>query len=164
MATCDIVWGNKYSYSSIYQWLLWCYIAYSCYRLLAQNYNGPKNFCVQIILCEKFFTSRVQWKDSDSEATTLCHFSARQKLQHLASVCKILKSLLCHTSFMPQAQYLFTSIYGPCVCRSLVCVCVHLEQLPERSNISDYTLWLVYKLVTLTMQTVVLGADKMKIN
>ena len=34
--------------------------------------------------------SRVNRKDSDSEVTMPCHFGARQKLQHLASVYKLL--------------------------------------------------------------------------
>ena len=56
---------------------------------------------------------------------------AKCKLQHLANVCKVLKSLLCHPSFMPQALFFseldHTYIWTLCV-QGLLCVCVNLQK------------------------------------
>ena len=35
----------------------------------------------------------------NNEVTTPCHFGARRRLQHLANVCKLLKSMLGHLIF-----------------------------------------------------------------
>ena len=73
---------------------------------------------------------RMKWKDSNSEVTKPCHLGARRRLQHLAFVHKILKSMLSsmsqHASVFSHWSRLYYAPYAHD--QGLFCTaCAHLS-------------------------------------